>query len=216
MFRALSTLVADQSITKEIAEAIDTEITSALKGLKDEREALTIKNKELTSSFDKVQAAKELLEKKTVDIDAQIKQAKEDGKADTVKILEQERASHASLTEELAGFESENKSLRVENAINSEIAKYKVKSDLVGDAKTVLSGLTKVTDEGIVFGDNGASVEEGVKAYFETRGSYLDAVGNAGSGATSGGGSGGQVKTDLSGDMKSRTATIQARMDAVK
>ena len=216
MFRKLSDLVADETISKAVAEAIDTEINTAMSGLKDERQELILKNKELVKSFDKVSKAKEVLEAKTGDIDKKIEAAKEQGKADTVKILEQEREANKNLTDELAGFEKANVGLRIENKVNALAGTYDIKKDVRDDVIHTLSSMVNIVDDTMKFGADGATLEDGFKSFFEIRNSYLNAKGEPGSGAEGGGGSGGTAKKDMGGSHDERLSAIQNMIDKGK
>lgn len=214
MFRKLEELVETGSLDKEVAEAIDGEITKAHTKLKDEREALSVKNKELASSFEKVQATTSELETKLSDYDDKIRTAKDEGRGEVVKQLETERQKHDELLNNLSSFEKENKRLKVQNAVSTELSKYDVMPDLRGDAEVVLSSMVSANDEGLTFGEGGLSVEEGIKGYFETRKSYLKPMGEGtGSNASDGTGGGNtKPKTELTGDKKSRMSSISQMM----
>jgi len=216
MFEAVKALLESDTITSEVADKLNGEINSKLSELRDEAKKYRLEKEDIVRSFNDVKASNDDLKSKVVDIDKQIETARDEGKAELVKQLETERATHAKLSDQISSFEVENKKLRINDAVNSEIAKYKVKSDLVGDAKTVLSGLTRVTDDGIVFGEDGGSVEEGVRAYFDKRGSYLEPVGDTGSGANGGGGSGNTTKPNMGGDRDARLSAIQNMIDKGK
>ena len=191
MFNALSTLLESNTITPEVAEALDNEISGELKKLRDESSGLRVKNKELTSSFEEITGAKTALEAQLSDFDEKIKLAKDEGKGEVVKQLEAERQKQDELMKSLSGFEKENTRLKIANAVSTELSKYDVKSDLRGDAEVVLRSMVAINENGIAFGD-GLSIEDGVKGYFETRGSYLKPLGDGnGSGAQGAGGNSG-------------------------
>ena len=112
------------------------------------------------------------------------------------------------MVDSLSVFEKENANLRVNEAVANELSKYRVKADLRGDALVALGSHVNVTDTGMVFGD-GMTVEDGVKNYFETRTSYLDPVGSAGSGADGKGGGEPINKMNMTGSKKDRLSSIQ-------
>ncbi len=213
MFEAVKALLENDTITKEVAESLDAEINSKLTGLRDEAKKYRLEKDEIVKSFEDIKSSNDDMKIKIADVDKQIETARNEGKAELVTQLESERQNHVKLSDQLSVFEKENKSLKITNAVNDEMSKYKVKSDLVGDARTVLSGLTRVTDDGIVFGENGTSVEEGVKAYFETRGSFIEPQGEAGSGSQNSGGSGNTVKGNMGGSRDERLSAINNMME---
>ncbi len=212
MFEAVKVLLENETISQEVATKLDSEISSKLGELRDEAKANRLEKEELAKSFNEVKKVKDDLEAKVGNIDEKIRLAKEEGKSDIVKVLEQERAEHKTLSDNLASFEKENTKLRINSAVSSELNKYKVKGDLVGDATTVLSGMTRVEDGNVLFGEDGTTLEDGVKSYFESRQSYLEPQGNGGSGAKGGGG-GSQPKGNMGGTTTERLSAIQSMID---
>ena len=216
MFRKLEELLESGTLDRDVAEAIDTEITKAHTGLKDERETLSKKNKELTSSFEEIMGAKTSLEAQLSDYDEKIKTAKDEGKGEVVKQLEAERQKQKELADNLKSFESENKKLKIANAVSKELGKYSVRKDLRSDAEVVLQSMVSIGDDGVIFGE-GQTIEDGVKGYFETRKSYLESAGDGGgSGASGGQGGGKTTKGNFSGNSEERKSSIQNMIDADK
>ncbi len=219
MYKTFKEAVEAGNLSNELAEALSKGVYSEnqeeIATLRDEAKTQRLEKEGVIKSFNEVTKTKDDLLVKVADIDKQIADAKAEGKADTVKVLEQEREAHKKLSGELASFEQENTRLRINSAVSNELNKFKVKSDLRGDAETVLAGMTRIDDGQLLFGADGASLEDGVKTYFDSRKSYLDAQGAGGSGNESGGGSS-VPKGDMGGSTTERTAAIQAMIDAGK
>ncbi len=209
MFEAIAKLVESNGISKEAAEALNKEVSAKLAELRDEAKKYRIEKEELAKSFDDVKAARDELAEKMKDIDEKINAARNEGKSELVAELEKERTEKAKLHDDLSRFEQENTKLKITNAVNSELGKYKVKSDLRTDAEMVLSSLTKVTENGLVFGEEGIALEEGVKQYFDSRKSYLEPEGTPGSGSGNQGGSGGNAPKNMGGSREERVAAIK-------
>ena len=212
MFDAVRVLLENKTISGEVATALDSEISTQLSTLRDEAKGYRLKNEELIKSFDGIKETNIGLESKLSGFDESIKQAKLDGKSEVVTELEAERESTLTLQEQLGTFEKQNNSLRVENALNAELGKYKVRADLRDGAMMQLQASTKLDDKGLSFGD-GLSLEEGVKGFFDTRASYLEATGTGGGQDNSGGGSSNQAKGNFGGDSGEHLQAVKAMME---
>ena len=208
MFKKVEELLESESITKEVAEALDSEIGTALSALRDESKGFREERDTLLKSFEEVTKHKEELDSKLNNYDEKIKAAKDEGKSELTKQLEDERLAHTKLIDTLSSVEQENSRLKVSNAVSEQLAKYNIKKDLVGDAKTVLQGFIVAGEDGLKFGD-GKSVEEGIKEYFDSRTSFLEPQGEPGSGAGGNGGSGHSNKMDMTGSKESRLQSIE-------
>jgi hypothetical protein len=217
MFDAISKLVESNGISAEDAEALNTEVDSKLKEFRDEAKDTRLKLEDMTKSFNGVNTTLGKLESEYSGMDQKILDAKEAGKADTVKILEQERTSAKGLIDELSVFRTENKKLKINSAVNDALNTYNIKSDVKNDVVGTLSGMIKIEDDKFTFGDDNQSVEDGIKAFFEVRGSYLEASGaGSGSGAGEGGNSGRSVTPKLNGTQEQKLAGVGAIIDSIK
>jgi chromosome segregation ATPase len=215
MFKKIEELVESGAIQKEAAEALDAEIQTELSTLRAEAKGYRVERDELAKSFESAKQAKEQLEAKTADIDKQIESAKEAGKAELVTVLQAERAKNEELVGTVSQMEKVNTELRVSNAIASELGKYQVKKEAFADVQELLRLKAVADNETVKIGDK--PIDEGIKHFFESRKTYLEPVGGAGSGSGGTGGSGSVPnKGDLGGDMEARTAAIQAKLDAAK
>ena len=190
MFGKVNEYLKSETISKEVAEAIDAEISVALGALRDEAKTLRQEKEQLTSSFNDMSSAKSALEDKFVDYDDKIKLAKDEGKADTVKLLEAERAKHKELVDNISIFEKENTKLRLDGAVTNELGKYDIKKDDREMVQFFLRSNTVMTDGNVTYND-GQPLDEAFKLYFGNNTSRLNATGGGnGSGALDGQGSG--------------------------
>ena len=188
MYKALAKSVEAGDMSNELAEALSSGIYDEnkieLSKLRDEAKTLRIKNEEHISSFGELNDTVSILKGKVSNYDDDIAKAKEDGKSDTVKVLEAERKSHKNLVDRFTEYEKDNIRLKIANAVSSEIGNYDIKSDLRGSAENEIRSMVNIGDNGIIFGD-GLTMQDGVKDYFSTRGSFLKSIGTGtGSGAT--------------------------------
>ena len=207
MFKKLSELVESGTIDKAVAEALDTEISAELTTLRDEAKKYRVERDDMTKSFDEVKHAKEDMESKLSDFDDKIKAARLEGKSEIVKELEQEREKQNQLLDNLSKFETENKKLKITNAINEQLGKVKIKADVRSDVEMLLASGANLTDDGVIqYGDK--ALDEGIKEFFESRQSYLEPVGDPGSGSNNGGGGGGSPKGNFGGDKSERLKAI--------
>lgn len=180
MFKKVKELLDNSSISKETAEALDTEIQKELKVVRDEAKDYRLKLKELQETFNEVSDSKKSLEEQVTGLDEKIAKAKEDGKKELVKDLEREKTEKNELVEKFNKLESTNKALRIDNSLNSALSSYDMlDSDLVSLA--IKQSLSIV--EGEVKFNDGKSLEDGIKAFFESKAHMLKSKGNAGSGS---------------------------------
>jgi len=187
MFKAIAALLEAGKIGKEDAEALDAEVSKALKDLRDESAKLRNEKKELAQSLEEVKGSKEQLAKQVENLDERIKKAKEEGKSELVTQLEAERAEKETLKASLEEIERKNRALTAQSALQSALSKFEViDGDVVG---AVLLPNLEVTDSGVKYkdGENVLDVEEGLKKFFEAKPHLLKSKGQPGSGAGAGG-----------------------------
>lgn len=198
MFRKVSELLESGDISQEAANAIDAEVSIALKGLKDDRESLQTKNKELTSAYNEVMQSKSDLDVQLADIDEKIKQAKKDGQVEIAKKLENEKAAQEVLQKSLETLQTANTALKLDSAVSQELNKFDIRKEDRDLVEFRLRANVKLNDEGSVTytsGGSTVSITDGFGDYFKNNQSRLNPKGdNSGSGTT-GGGSGGTVDT---------------------
>ena len=194
MFKKLSELLEAGKIDKEAAELLDSEISVSLKDVRDESASWRIKYQDLNKSFESVSKTKDDLEVKLSTFDEAIKKAKEDGKSELVTELETQRKDMQILQDNLSSIQKQNKSLKIETALNSGLGKYDVvDSDLVGN---YIKGLVELDGDTLKYkdGDNSLTLEDGLSKFFEDKPHLLKAQGTSGSGAGNGSNSGGASK----------------------
>jgi len=195
MFNKVSELLENNTISKEAAEAIDSEITVALSALRDENKTLRTDKDTLSKSYDEVLASKNGLDEQLKGLDDAITKAKAEGKSEIVKQLEDERSSKGELQKSLDNLQKANTGLRVDSAVSTELDKFDVKKEDREMVHFYLRSKASMTDDGIryVDGENSSTLTDAFGAYFKDNGSRLNAQGNGnGSGANGGGGGGGQ------------------------
>jgi len=191
MFKKLGELLEAGKIDKEVADALDAEISGSLKELRDESASWRVKYQDLNKSFESVSKTKEDLEAKLSNFDEAIKKAKEEGKSELVTELEAQRQEMQTLQDNLTSIQEQNKALKVESALTSGLSKYDVvDSDLVGN---YIKGLVELDGDALKYkdGENSLALDDGLKKFFEDKPHLLKSQGNGGSGAGNGGNSGG-------------------------
>jgi len=195
MFKKISELLENNTISKEAAEALDSEVTVALSALRDENKTLRTDKDTLSKSYDEVLASKNGLDEQLKGLDDAITKAKAEGKSEIVKQLEDERSSKGELQKSLDNLQKANTGLRVDSAVSTELDKFDVKKEDREMVHFYLRSKASMTDDGIryVDGENSSTLTDAFGAYFKDNGSRLNAQGNGnGSGANGSGGSGGQ------------------------
>jgi len=198
MFKKISELLESNTISQEVAEAINTEVGVALTALRDENKTLRQDKETLSKSYDEVLASKAGLDDQLKGLDEQIIKAKAEGKSEVVKQLEDEKSSKGELQKSLDNLQKANTNLRVDSAVTSELDKFDVKKEDREMVNFFLRSKATMTDDGIryVDGDNSSELNEAFTSYFETNGSRLNPKGDGeGSGATGGNGGGQNTKT---------------------
>lgn len=194
MFKKVKELQEAGKISKEVAKELDSEISTALKTLRDENAVYRNKNKELVESLNEVNTSKAELEKQVGDLDERIKKAKEDGKNELATQLEAEKADKQALSEKLEAVSAKNRELTRTNAIQAGLKDFElIDSDVVSAA---VEKFIVLEDDGSVKfkdGENSLSVSDGLKAYFENKPHLLKSSGNGGSGAGAGGAGGAKM-----------------------
>ena len=190
MFKKLSELLEAGKIDKEVAESLDSEISVSLKELRDESASYRVKYQDLNKSFESVSKTKDDLEAKLTNFDEAIKKAKEEGKSELVSELETQRKDMQVLNDNLSSIQAENKSLKIETALNSGLSKYDVvDADLVG---SYVKGLVELDGDALKYkdGENSLALDDGLKKFFDDKPHLLKSQGNGGSGAGNSGNSG--------------------------
>lgn len=189
MFKKIKELLESGGLSEEVANALDDEVSSELKTLRDESASWRVKYQELNTKFDSISKTKNDLEEKLGSIDEQIKKAKEQGKAELASELETYKKSQSELKANLEAIQAENQSLLIKNSLQNELSKYKlIDNDVV---MAVLSPKVEIKDSQVIYKDGNTSIglEDGIKAFFENKPHLLSAQGNGGSGSDGGGNS---------------------------
>ena len=190
-------LLENNTLTQEVAEALDIKIMNMVTPLRSDLKTLRDEKNTLSDNIKGLSESKDSLEAKFATYDEDIRLAKDAGKADTVKILESERADHKKVVDSLATYLQDNTKLRLENAVSKEMGSYKVKSENSDEVRYFLQSKVSLGDNGAIVYNNGTesvSIKDGFKSYFEKKTNYLDAIGDGnGSGAKDGQGGTGHV-----------------------
>jgi len=212
MFKKISELLENNTISKEAAEAIDGEITVALGALRDENKTLRTEKETLSKSYDEVVKSKGDLDEQLKGLDEKIAQARKDGQGELATQLEAEKAKHSGLQESLENLKNANTSLMVDSAVSQELDKYDVKKEDKEMVSFFLRSKSSMTDDGIKYvdGNNNSDLSEAFKGYFEINGSRLNVKGEPNGSNSGSGGSGGQ-NTKSRGDFDKMNAGQKAK-----
>ena len=197
----LKELLESDTISKAVADALDGEIQTELTSLRNEAKSYREKYDELNTTFNEVSESKKSLEAQVTSLDEKIKQAKEDGKKELVDELEKERNEKNELVDKFNKVEATNKKLKIENSLSKSLSGFDlIDAEIVSE---VLSVKLELKDDAVIFND-GKSLEDGLKNFFDSKPHLLKAKGNVGSGAD-GDGSGVTAKAfkDMSIDERS-------------
>jgi len=198
MFKKISELLESNTISKEAAEALDSEVGAALTALRDENKTLRQDKETLSKSYDEVLASKNGLDEQLKGLDEQITKAKAEGKNEIVKQLEDERSSKSELQKSLDNLQKANTNLRVDSAVSAELDKFDVKKEDKEMIHFFLRSKASMTDDGIKYvdGDESSDLSTAFTSYFETNGARLNPKGDGeGSGNLGGNGGGGKIDT---------------------
>jgi len=184
MFKKLQELLDSGAVSSEVATALDAEIGTALKELREEAKNWREKYQQINATFDEVKTAKEALEAQLGDIDKKIEEAKAEGKAELVKQLEATKAEQEQLKGNLERIENENKRLKIETAVTEKLTGLNP-VDLEA-VKTLVSLNADLSDTGVVLklGDETLDLEKGLEKFRELKPTLFKAEGNGGSGNT--------------------------------
>jgi len=191
MFKKIKELLDEGTISQAAADALDGEVSVALKEKNDEAASWRVKYQDLNKNFEAISKTKDDLESKLSGFDEAIKKAKEDGKGELVKELETQRASTQEIQANLEAIQNENKNLKIQTALSGALSKYDViDNDLVS---TFIRGNVELNGDALIYknGDSSMSIEDGLKGFFDEKQHLLKAQGNSGSGAGTNGNSGG-------------------------
>ncbi len=185
-------LLENNTLTQEIAEALDVKIMGMVTPLRNDLKTLRDEKNTLSKSFDEVVKSKGDLDEQLKGIDEKIKQAKKDGQSDLVKQLEDEKSSKDELQKSLDNLQKANMTLRVDGSVSQELDKYDVKAEDKEMVHFFLRSKSFMTDDGTRFkdGESELKLDEAFKVYFEKNGSRLNATNNGNGSGTENGGSG--------------------------
>jgi len=179
MFKKLEELLEAGSISKEVAEALDGEISTALKDVRDEAAKYRTKLKETEDAY------KQKLEEQKTDLEAKIEEAKKSGESEVREQLEEKLRGLETEKEELAEKTrkaiidaSVNKALAETKVVDADLARLYIKEHITIDGDDVF----------VEIGGEKLTFDNGVKKLFEAKPSLVSSSGDGGSGA---GGSGG-------------------------
>ncbi len=191
----LKQLLQSGKIDQETFEALKKLFEGKQKALEEweaKYKELEAKYQETHKSYEEVLKSKENFESELKSIDEKLAKAKEEGKKELIAELEAQKKEKEELLAKLQNVEAEARTLKIENALKNALGAYEVLSpDVVAAALRVKLDLV----DGEVKFQDGKSVEEGVKAFFEAHPELLKAKGAPGSGAGAGGTGGGEPKT---------------------
>jgi len=182
MFKKLQELLEAETITKEVAESIDAEISLVTKKANDENAKLRVENKELKES---VSVEREAL---TTEYETKLKEAKESANADIEKEFKSklEEVEQRALNFELKTKEANKKALMVETLSKFDVIDMEVASSFID--KLVVENSEGF---GIKVGEETLNFENGVQKILDEKTFLLKPKGNSGSGAGENGNSGG-------------------------
>ena len=180
MFNKLKEMLEAGKISESVANELDSEISKALKELRDEAASYRVKYQEVHKNYEEVLKSKENFENELKNIDEKLTKAKEEGKKELIKELEAQKKEKEELIKKLKEAEATSKRLKIENALNKTLKEYEVIDFDVVSA--VLKNNLDVVEDEVKFSD-GKSLAEGVKEFFEAKPHLLKPKGNNGSGA---------------------------------
>ena len=181
MFKKLRELLEAETITKEVAEAIDAEISLVTKKANDENAKLRVENKELKES---VSVEREALK---TEYEQKLKEAKENANSDIEKEfkLKLEEVEKRALDFEQKTKDANKKALMVETLSKFDVIDMDV-------ATSFIDKLVVENNDGfaVKVGDETLSFENGVQKILDEKSFLLKPKGNGGSGAGGGDNSG--------------------------
>ena len=187
MFKKLKELLESGTISKEVADALDSEIQTELTSLRNEAKSYREKYDELNTTFNEVSESKKSLEAQVVGLDDKIKKAKDEGKKELVDELEKERNEKNELVDKFNKVEATNKKLKIENSLSKSLSGFDlIDAEIVSE---VLSAKLELKDDAVIFND-GKSLEDGLENFFDSKPHLLKAKGSNGSGADTDGSGG--------------------------
>ena len=206
MFNKISELLESDSISKEAAEAIDAEVSSALKELRDEASNTRTKLKETETAY----TGK--LEEQKSDIESRIAEATKTGESEAAKLwkekldtLETERSQLEQKAKNAIIDASVNKVLAEKQVVDADIARLYIKDHLVLDGDNPM----------IEIGQETLSFDAGVDKLFESKQHLLKPVGDTGGGA-GGDYGGGKTAPKLDGTEAQKLAAVGSILDELK
>jgi len=204
MFKKLQELLDSGTISAEVANALDGEIGTALKELREEAKSWREKYQTISATYNEVKEAKDALEAKLTDIDKQIEAAKAEGKAELVAQLEATKTEQEALKGNLERIESENKRLKIDSAITEKLTELNP-VDLEA-VKTLVSLNADLDENGnvkIKVGDEAFDLDTGLTKFKETKATLFAPQGKSGTGSNPQGGGGKAFKrSEMSPEQK--------------
>jgi len=188
-------LLENNTLTQEIAEALDTKIMDMVTPLRADLKLLREEKNTLSKSYDEVLTSKNGLDEQLKGLDEQITRAKAEGKSEIVSQLEAEKASKSELQKSLDNLQKANTNLIVDSAVSSELDKFDVKKEDKEMIRFFLRSKATMTEDGVRYVDGNDSTElsSAFSSYFEANGARLNPKGDGNGSGASGGGGGGQA-----------------------
>jgi len=174
MFKKLEELLEAGAISKEAAEAIDGEITTAMKSVRDEAAKYRAKAKEVEDQY------KAKLEEQRSELENQLEEAKKAGESEVaakyeerLKAVTEEKETLVQKTQKAIRDAAISNAVASVNVVDADLAKLYVREHIELDGDSVF----------IKVGEERFSFDNGVKKLFEAKPNLLASSGNSGSGA---------------------------------
>ncbi|MRJ06248.1 MAG: hypothetical protein C6I01_01850 [Epsilonproteobacteria bacterium] len=176
MEELIKKLQDEGKISQEVANVL----LNKFKEVKQKLTSLEKEKSQLEETLKKIEVNKTTLQKQLETLEEKIKKAKEEGKNEVVKLLEEERLSKESLQRELEELKKQKEELQKRTILQSILQNYEViDPELVEE---VLLKRVKVI-EGQLFLNN-LPLKEGVEQFFKEKPHLIRAKGTPGSGGS--------------------------------